>query len=157
MIILDINNGAITFEILKTLEAKEVFLALCRLEWRHGTQIYQIFSDAGSQLTSQILGKSTDFYQQKLGERWGVFNNEVGCQFRNLCERKVQSAKRAVKQALSGRPGVVRESPPLSYLETILSIVANTVNRVPYMIPANTRLLCPLDTLAPWQVREIPP
>ena len=40
----------------------------------------QIFSDAGLQLTSQILGKCTDFYQQKLSERWGVFNNEAGCQ-----------------------------------------------------------------------------
>ena len=74
LIMMDINNGAITFEILKTLEAKEVFLALCRLEWRYGTKIVQIFSDKGSQLTSQLLGKSTDFYQQKLGERWGVFN-----------------------------------------------------------------------------------
>ena len=157
LILMDINNGNIGFEILKNLEAKEVYLALCRLEWRYGTSIYQIYSDKGSQLSYQLLGKKTDFYQQKLGERWGVFNNEMGCQFRNLCERKVQSAKRVVKQALSGRPGVIRETPTLSYLETILCMVANVVNRVPYAVPGNTRLLCPMDTLAPWQVRDIPP
>ena len=157
LIVMDINNGAIIFEILKSLEAKEIFWALCRIEWRLGSQITQIFSDAGSQLTSQILGKRTDFYQQKLSELWGIFNNNAGCQFRNLCERKVQSAKRSVKQALSGKPGVIRETPSLSYLETTLCMVSNTVNRVPYAMAGNTRLLCPLDTLAPWQVRDIPP
>ena len=124
----------------------------------HGkSETYLLAKYRGSQLTSQILGKRTDFYQQKLSQLWGVFNNEVNCQFRNLCERKVQSAKRSVKQALGGKPGVIRESPSLSYLETILCMVSNTVNRVPYVLPGNTRLLCPLDTLAPWQVRDIPP
>ena len=62
LILMDVNNGGIAFEILKTLEAKEVFLALCRLEWRYGTSICQIFTDKGSQLSSQLLGKKTDFY-----------------------------------------------------------------------------------------------
>ena len=157
LILMDINNGSITFEILKSLEAKEVYLSLCRLEWRYGTSITQVFSDKGSQLSYQLLGKKTDFYQQKLGERFGVFNNEAGCQFRNLCERKVQSAKRMVKHALSGRPGVIRATPTLSYLETVLCMVSHMVNRVPYAMPGNTRLLCPMDTMAPWQVRDIPP
>ena len=67
--------------------------------------IVQIMSDGGSQLQHHLLGDKKDFYQNKLGAMWGIFNNLPYSQHRNACERKVQSAKRLIKQALGGGAG----------------------------------------------------
>ena len=108
LIVADINTGAICFEILNQLEAKDVFLALSRIEFRNSVSIVQIMSDGGSQLQHHLLGDKKDFYQNKLGAMWGIFNNLPYSQHRNACERKVQSAKRLIKQALGGGAGTNR-------------------------------------------------
>ena len=50
LICADINTGAIAFELLMRMEAKDIFLGLTRLEARLNTEIIQIFSDKGSNL-----------------------------------------------------------------------------------------------------------
>ena len=155
LLCMDINNGAVCFEVLRTMEAKEVFLALKRVEWRVGTQIGQIFTDLGSQLSDHLLGKKVDFYQQSLSDMWGVMNNQVNCQYKNLCERKVRTIKKLVKQSLAGKPGTIRVVHELSHVETVLTMVAHMANRVPYGAEGVGVELCPMDTLAPWQTREI--
>ena len=109
LIICDVNGGITTFEIINSLEAKEVYLALLRVEFRYATKIRQIFSDGGKQLAFKLLGKQTDFYQQKLAALWGVYNNPPYSQYCNYAERQVQSVKRIIKQCAQGKPGVQEE------------------------------------------------
>ena len=45
-------------------------------------------------VAGHLLGDETDFYKRKLGEMWAVKNNWAGAQYRNLCERQVQLAKK---------------------------------------------------------------
>ena len=155
MIMADINTGAICFEILNQLEAKDVFLALSRVEFRFNTRIVQILSDKGSQLKHHLLGEKKEYYQNKLAEMWGVFNNQAFSQHRNFCERKVQDAKKLIRQVLNGLPGPIKEPSALSFLETVLCMAANSVNTCPYMEGLNTHLLCPADLLSPWNAKEI--
>jgi hypothetical protein len=132
LIISDINSGGICFEILNMLEAKDVFLALSRVEFRFSVSIVQILSDKGSQLQHHLLGDQKNFYARKLGAKWGVFNNLPYSQHRNQCERKVQSAKKLIRQALCGAPGPMEGLLNWSMLETILCMSANMVNNCPY-------------------------
>ena len=62
LIVCDVNGGITTFEIINSLEAKEVYLALLRVEYRYATKITQIFSDGGKQLAFKLLGKQKNFY-----------------------------------------------------------------------------------------------
>ena len=75
LIICDVNGGITTFEIINSLEAKEVYLALLKVEYRYAA--------SGKQLAFKLLGKQTDFYQQKLAALWGVYNNPPYSQYRN--------------------------------------------------------------------------
>ena len=90
---------------MQILKAKDVYLALLQVEFRFGTSITQVFTDGGSQLKYNLLGEQKDFYQRKLGRFFGMFNNKAYSQQRNFCERKVQSAKKVIKQSLQSRPG----------------------------------------------------
>ena len=161
LIIADINTGAICFELLEKLEAREVFLALSRVEYRFSISIVQILSDDGSQLQAHLLGDRKNFYQKKLSARWGVHNNVPHSQHRNMAERKVQSAKRLVKQSLEGVPGPIKDPMSRSMLETVLTMSANMVNNTPYLTEDNEHLLAPADLISPWRaceqgVRQIP-
>ena len=151
----DINTGAICFELLNRLEAKDVFLALSRVEFRFNTRITQVLSDKGSQLKHHLLGDRKEFYQNKLTQMWGIFNNVPYSKHRNFCERKVQDAKKLIKQVLNGLPGPIKEPSTLSFLETVLCMAANAVNANPYASDQNIHLLCPADLLSPWNCREI--
>ena len=51
LIMVDIDNGATHFELMTSLEAKEVYLALNRLQYRYNTKVMQVYSDGGTQLT----------------------------------------------------------------------------------------------------------
>ena len=138
-----------------------MYLALSRVEFRYNVQIVQIMSDHGSQLRPHLLGECKEYYQKRLGARWGVFNNLAYSQHRNMCERKVQSAKRVIKQALCGVPGPVHAPMTWSMLDTVLVMCANMTNRCPYLHEDNTELLCPADLISPWNaseptVRELP-
>ena len=155
LIIADINTGAICFELLNRLEAKDVFLALSRVEFRFNTRITQVLSDKGSQLKHHLLGDRKEFYQNKLTQMWGIFNNVPYSKHRNFCERKVQDAKKLIKQVLNGLPGPIKEPSTLSFLETVLCMAANAVNTNPYASDQNIHLLCPADLLSPWNCKEI--
>ena len=89
---------------------------------------------------------------------WGIFNNLAYSQHRNACERKVQSAKRLIKQALGGVPGPIGPMQDLSWsmLETVLCMGANAMNNCPYLDEQNEHLLCPADLISPWNACEIP-
>ena len=86
LIMVDIDNGATHFELMASLEAKEVYLALNRLQYKYNTKIKQVYSDGGTQLTCSLLGKKINLYQKKLKSLWGIYNNLPYCQFRNVCE-----------------------------------------------------------------------
>ena len=156
LICVDINTGAISFEILDNMETKEVYLALMRLQWKYSTQITQLFTDKGSQLSEHLLGEGTEFYQKKLKELWCVKNNAVGAQFRNYCERKTRCAKTIIRESLSGQPGMLPEVSSYTELQTVLELTAHSLNFVPYADAGNEQLLSPGHILAPWQVRDIP-
>ena len=66
LIVCDMNGGITTFEIINPLEAKEVYLALLRIEYRYATKITQIFSDGRKQLAFKLLGSQKNFYQQRV-------------------------------------------------------------------------------------------
>ena len=155
LILVDINTGAVAFELLDSMECREVYLALLRVQWRFATQVVQLFTDKGSQLSEHLLGEKVNFYQKKIGELWAVKNNSVGAQFRNYCERKVRCVKTSIRQALSGQPGVLPQVPNHSELMTVLELAAHAVNFVPYVDSGNQDLLSPGHILAPWQVRDI--
>merc|ERR1712030_163379 len=112
-----------------------------RVELRYATKITQVFSDGGRQLGFKLLGKKTDFYQQKLAELWGVYNNPPYSQYRNYAERHVQSVKRIIKQFAQGKPGVQEEPIERSQLETILIMSALALNNTPYLSEENTHLM----------------
>ena len=73
--ILCLSSGASHIELLEGLEAKDVYLALTRLELRFGTKIIQMFSDSGTQLSPSLLGEKKGVFQQKLEKLWAVSNN----------------------------------------------------------------------------------
>ena len=155
LILVDINTGAVTFELLDSMECREVYLALLRVQWKYSTEIVQLFTDKGSQLSEHLLGQKVDFYQKRIQSLWAVKNNAVGAQFRNYCERKVRCVKSTIRQALSGQPGVLPQVPSYSELLTVLELASHAVNFVPYVDSGNQDLLSPGHILAPWQVRDI--
>ena len=61
-IIVDANLGCIDIEILQTLEVTEVYLALSRIELKHGSKLIQVFSHLGSQLNAKLLGDKSACY-----------------------------------------------------------------------------------------------
>ena len=89
-------------ELLEGMEARDVYLALSRLETRFNIHIIQIYSDSGTQLAAAILGEKKSFYQERLGRLWAVTNNTPYSQFRNVAERKISMLKKIMKQVLSG-------------------------------------------------------
>ena len=96
-----------------------------------------------------------DFYQRKLGSLFGVFNNKAYSQQRNFCERKVQSAKKVIKQSLQSRPGPQDEPLDRSLLETVLIMSAYVMNSTPYLTEENKELLAPIDSIAPWNGADV--
>ena len=66
LIVVDIDNASTHFEIMTGMEAKDVYLALNRVQYRFNTRIIQVYSDGGSQLSSTLLGEKCNFYQRKL-------------------------------------------------------------------------------------------
>ena len=101
-IVVDVNLGCIDMEILQSLEATEVYLALSRIEFKHGTKLIQVFSDLGTQLNAKLLGEKSSCYSKERSYFLKIFNNTAYSQFRNFCERKVQMAKKIFKNALQG-------------------------------------------------------
>ena len=73
--ILCLSLGASHIELMEGLDAKDVYLALTRLELRYVTKVIQIFSDSGTQLSPSLLGEKKNAFQQKLGKLWAVNNN----------------------------------------------------------------------------------
>ena len=61
-----LSSGAAHIEIIHGLEARDIYLALLRVQYRYNARIYQIFSDRGSQLAGSILGQKRTFYQRDL-------------------------------------------------------------------------------------------
>ena len=149
LIMVDIDNGATHFELMTSLEAKEVYLALNRLQYRYNTKVKQVYSDWGTQLTCSLLGKKSNFYQHKLGSLLGIYNNLPYCQFRNVCERKVAMAKRMVRQMLFGLPGPQKTAVQWSQLITSLAAAASMLNNMPYLDESNRLLLAPSNFLTP--------
>ena len=96
LIMVDIDNGATHFESMTSLEAKEVYLALNRLQYRYNTKVNQVYSDGGTKLTCSLLGKKSNFYQRKLGSLWGIYNNLPFCQFRKVCDGQENGATNVI-------------------------------------------------------------
>jgi hypothetical protein len=100
------------------LEAKDLYLSVLRLQYRYNTQVTQIFSDRGSQISGKILGKTRNHYQKSMKRLWGVHNNLGYSQFRNLAERKISTLKRLIRQGIFGIPSPQQEVVDRSILET---------------------------------------
>ena len=69
--ILCLHSGASHIELMEGLEAKDVYLALTRLELRFGIKIVQIFSDSGTQLSPSLLGE--ECVPTEVGEIMGSY------------------------------------------------------------------------------------
>ena len=70
-----LNSGGVHTEIMGGLEARDVYLALLRLQYRYNVRVTQLFSDHGSQISANLLGKKKDFYVKTLRGLWSVHNN----------------------------------------------------------------------------------
>ena len=81
-----INSGAVHIESMSGLEARDVYLAILRVQYRYNIRIVQIFSDKGSQLSSAILGRRCDFYTKTLHGLWNIYNNVGYSQWKNIVE-----------------------------------------------------------------------
>ena len=123
-----LTSGASHIEILHGLEARDIYLALLRLQYRYNVRIHQIFSDKGSQLAGRILGQKRTFYQQSLQKLWGVFNNTGHAQFRNIAEMKIKLLKKLIRQGIFGLPGPQQEPVDRSVVDTAIMGATNMVN-----------------------------
>ena len=147
-----LSSGGVHAELM---EAKDIYLALLRLQYRYHVRVTQIFSDKGSQIAGKLLGKTQNFYVRKLSVLWSVYNNVGHSQFRNLVERKIQTLKKMIKQGIFGTSGPQTESADRSLLETAISGAVSMINCVPYATSeTNHLLLTPADTLTPWRGLE---
>ena len=52
-----LNTGGSHIEIMAGLEARDIYLAILRLQYKYNIRVKQIFSDRGSQLAAKILGR----------------------------------------------------------------------------------------------------
>ena len=133
-------------------EAKDVYLSILRLQYKYNTNIFQLFSDGGSQLNAKLLGRKRSYYQDKLHRLWGVHNNTPHSQHRNLVERKISTLKRLIKEGVFGMPGPQLEAVDRSVLETTILAAVSMMNNTPYLESGpNSLLLAPADFLAPWR------
>ena len=105
-----ISSGATHVENMLGLEAKDVYLAIMRVQYRYNTQVIQIFSDGGSQLSGNILGEKRNFYQISLRKMWSIWNNTAYSQFRNIAEMKIKTLKKLIKEGIFGIPGPQEET-----------------------------------------------
>ena len=150
-------------ELIEGLEARDIYMAVTRLEMRYNTKVIQLFSDSGTQLAPALLGKKRSAFQHKLGRLWAVTNNVPYSQFRNGVERKVSLLKRIMKQVISGMPGPNRVLVPRDLLTTAILTATSIVNNTPYQeVVGSSRLLAPADFIAPWRaappsVKDLPP
>ena len=99
-----LNSGACHMELLEGMEARDIYLALSRLETWFNIHIIQIYSDS----RTAILGEKKSFYQERLGRLWVITNNTPYSQYRNMAERKISMLRKITKQILSGLPGPQR-------------------------------------------------
>ena len=147
-----LNTGGVHVELMAGLEAKDLYLSVLRLQYRYNTQVTQIFSDRGSQISGKILGKTRNYYQKSLKRLWGVHNNLGYSQFRNLAKRKISTLKRLIRQGIFGIPGPQQEVVDRSILETAVQGATNMMNNTPYTkIGLNSTLMCPGDIMTPWK------
>ena len=129
-----------------------VYLSVLCLQYRYNTQVTQIFSDRGSQISGKILGKTRNYYHKSLKRLWGVHNNLGYSQFRNLAERKISTLKCLIRQGIFGIPGPQQEAVDRSILETAIQGATNMMNNTPYTkIGLNSTLMCPGDIMTPWK------
>ena len=133
LVMVCLNSGACHMELLEGMEARDVYLALSRLETRFNIHIIQIYSDIGTQLAAAILGEKKSFYQERLGRLWAITNNTLYSQFRNVAERKISMLKKIMKQILSGLPGPQRVCVDRDILAAAMLRATSAVNNIPYL------------------------
>ena len=155
LVMVCLASGATHVEIMLGLEAKDVYLALMRTQYRFNAQIIQIFTDGGSQLSANILGEKRNFYQASIRKLWAIWNNTGYSQHRNIAEMKIKMLKKLIKEGIFGIPGPQEESVNRSILETAIQGAVSMVNNVPYLpIGDNHTLLSPADLVNPWRRHE---
>ena len=133
LVVVCISSGATHVENMLGLEAKDVYLAIMRIQYRYNTQVIQIFSDGGSQLSERILGEKRNFYQISLRKMWAIWNNTAYSQYRNIAEMKIKTLKKLIKEGIFGIPGPQEETVDQSTLETAIQGAVRMVNNVlPY-------------------------
>ena len=100
LILACLETGGIHVEMMGGMEAKDGYLSILQLQYIYNTNVFQLFSDGGSQLNAKLLGRKRSYYQEKLHRLWGVHNNTPHSQHRNLVERKI-----LIKEGAFGMPG----------------------------------------------------
>ena len=78
-----------------------------------------------------------------------VFNNLASCQYRNICERKVQTFKRFLKMGIMGCPGPQTSNVRLEVYMIILERAAHALNPTPFFSKGNFYLLKPSHFITP--------
>ena len=76
----------------------------------------------------KILGKTIDYWSERLGGTIKVFNNLASCQYRNVCERKVQTFKCFLKMGIMECPGPQTSNIRLEVYLTVLEQSAYALN-----------------------------
>ena len=102
-----------------------------------------------------MLGNTSNYWSERLAGTMKIFNNLASCQYRNICERKVQTMKRLLKMGIMGSPGPQTNSVKLEVYLTVLEQAGHALNTTPFLSQENFGLLTPNHFINPWYTSQV--